>query len=73
MRLDAWMAGTSPAMTLGRQMSRRPFHPRGPAAGRCVTRNDGAGYGRDRCYIITTIGCKFFSISCLRNTLAGGV
>jgi hypothetical protein len=21
-------------MTLGRQMSRRPFHPRGPAAGR---------------------------------------
>src|SRR5580698_1463502 len=29
-----WMAGTSPAMTLGRQMSRRLFHPRGPAAGR---------------------------------------
>src|ERR1700689_3015198 len=34
------MAGTSPAMTLERQMSHRPFHPRGPAGGRRGTRND---------------------------------
>jgi hypothetical protein len=36
-----WMAGTSPAMTMARQMSRRPFHPRGPAARPVRTRNDG--------------------------------
>src|SRR5277367_3756773 len=33
--------GLCPAMTLGRQMSRRPFHPRGPGRRPVRTRNDG--------------------------------